>query len=84
MDKFYVIGGQYAYYNYGGTDTLLKAKRLAARNEEHWDNWQGWHRPMIYAAEDCVEANTFFGRQIVPGDGASPVAVWDGKKWGAD
>lgn len=22
---------------------------------EHWDNWQGWHRPHVYKAEDVIE-----------------------------
>lgn len=51
-NNFYVIGGQYRYFCYGGAPTLIGAKRLATKNEEHWDNWQGWHRPDIYRAED--------------------------------
>lgn len=52
-NQFYVIGGQYLRHVYGGTPTLIGAKRLANRNAEYWDNWQGWHTPAIYAAEDC-------------------------------
>ncbi|OZG48867.1 hypothetical protein [Pseudoscardovia suis] len=54
-NRYYVIGGQYEPYCYGGTPTLLGAKRLAGRNMEHWDNWQGWHRPHVYKAEDVIE-----------------------------
>ena len=50
--NYYVIGGQYETHCYGGTPTLIGAKRLANKNLEYWDNWQGWHRPAIYRAED--------------------------------
>lgn len=50
--NYYVIGGQYESCCYGGTPTLIGAKRLATKNEEYWDNWQGWHKPAIYKAED--------------------------------
>lgn len=53
--NYYVIGSQYEYTCYGGTPTLIGAKRLANRNAEYWDNWQGWHLPAIYRAEDTVE-----------------------------
>lgn len=83
MNSYYVIGGQYEYFNHGGAETLLGAKRLAAKSEEYWDNWQGWHRPAIYAAEDCHEGKNFYGEQILPNRDAIPVAVWTGKKWEA-
>jgi hypothetical protein len=51
-NNYYVIGGQYEQYCYGGTPTLIGAKRLANKNKEYWDNWQGWHTPQIYKAED--------------------------------
>lgn len=51
-NKFYVIGGQYESYCYGGRPTLIGAKRLANKNVEYWDNWQGWHKPRIYRADD--------------------------------
>lgn len=56
--NFYVIGGQYESICYGGAPTLIGAKRLATKNMEYWDNWQGWNRPEIYRAEDTqlVEA----------------------------
>ena len=79
--NYYVIGGQYQYYNHGGTETLLGAKRLAGKSDEYWDNWQGWHRPAIYKATDCHETNGFYGEQMTPKENAQPVAVWDGKKW---
>ena len=60
--KYYVIGGQYRSYCYGGTPTLLGAKRLANKNFEYWDNWQGWHKPKIYRAEDTFEFfDSFYG-----------------------
>lgn len=52
MNNYYVIGGQYESYCYGGAPTLIGAKRLANKNVEYWDNWQGWHIPKIYRAED--------------------------------
>ena len=76
-NRFYVIGGQYQAFNHGGTPTLLGAKRLAKKCEEYWDNWQGFHVPSIYAAEDCVRAENFYGEQMIPKAGATPVAVWD-------
>lgn len=51
-NNYYVIGGQYERICYGGTPTLIGAKRLATKNAEYWDNWQGWHKPQIYRAED--------------------------------
>ena len=51
-NNYYVIGGQYESYCYGGTPTLIGAKRLANKNREYWDNWQGWHTPQIYRADD--------------------------------
>lgn len=59
--NYYVIGGQYESYCYGGTKTLSAAKRMASQNKEHWDNWQGWHVPMIYRAEDTIECENFYG-----------------------
>lgn len=73
--KFYVIGGQYKLYNYGGAYTLEGAKRLATKNEEYWDNWQGWHKPAIYKAEDIDG--------LYPELGSIPYMEWDRekKKW---
>lgn len=51
MGRYVVVGGQYFRYVYGSTDSLLSAKRLAGKNDEYWDNWQGWHRPCIEDAE---------------------------------
>lgn len=50
--NYYVIGGQYESVCYGGAPTLLGAKRLAGKNMEYWDNWNGLHRPHVYRAED--------------------------------
>lgn len=72
--NYYVIGGQYQYYCYGGTPTLLGAKRLATRHEEYWDNWAGWHKPAIYRAEDTVEVENFYGTTRAPKEFAEPVA----------
>ena len=74
-NHYYVIGGQYDSYCYGGTPTLTGAKRLAAKNVEYWDNWQGWHVSRIYKAEDTRECTNFYGAGRCPIDGASPVAV---------
>ena len=82
-NNYYVIGGQYAYKCYGGTPTLLGAKRLARKCTELWDNHKGYHVPSIYAAEDTKEADTFYGRfQRVPADDyAVPVAVYFKNRW---
>lgn len=73
--KFYVIGGQYAAYCYGGAQTRLGAKRLAGKNAEYWDNWQGWHIPAIYRAEDVRPVVNFYGESFAPCEGARPVAA---------
>ena len=72
-NNYYVIGGQYASYCYGGTPTLLGAKRLANKCVEYWDNWQGWHTPQIYRAEDTEICNNFYGSMRCPKDFAQPV-----------
>ena len=77
--NYYVIGGQYESYCYGGAATLLGAKRLAGKHVEHWDNWQGAYRPRIYAAKDCIKTKNFYGWQMVPGENAYPVAQYDSK-----
>ena len=46
-NKYIVIGGQYDYRTYGTAATLTGAKRLATKNAEYWDNWQGWHVPEV-------------------------------------
>lgn len=80
-NQYYVIGGQYEPYCYGGTPTLLGAKRLAGHHVEHWDNHQGWHRPHVYAAGDVIEtdAHGYITHEdgdtiIIPRGDASPVA----------
>lgn len=55
MKKYQVIGGQYESKWYGESDSIRGAKIIATKNEEYWDNWQGWHKPSIYAAEDVME-----------------------------
>ena len=78
--NYYVIGGQYESICYGGAPTLIGAKRMATKNEEYWDNWQGWHKPAIYRAEDtkviesCGRISCRDGVKIrVPVFGAEPV-----------
>ena len=66
-NNYYVIGGQYESRCYGGAPTLIGAKRLANKNKEYWDNWQGWHTPCIYKAEDTA---------LIPSMGA--ITVRDG------
>lgn len=55
MKKYQVIGGQYESKWYGESDSLHGAKIIAGKNKEYWDNWQGWHTPNIYRAEDVLE-----------------------------
>lgn len=69
-NNYYVIGGQYESVCYGGAPTLIGAKRLANKCREYWDNWQGWHTPSIYKAEDtevaesCGRITSYDGQQI--------------------
>ena len=80
--NYYVIGGQYESICYGGSVTLRGAKMIATKNIEYWDNWQGWHKPAIYRAEDTEEIEsrgritTYDGQTIrVPRPYAVPVVV---------
>lgn len=87
MKKYQVIGGQYESSWIGESDSLHGAKILATRNMEYWDNWQGWHKPCIYRAED-VEIVKSYGRICTPDGwdirvtkfGARPW-VWRGDRW---
>ena len=72
--NFAIIGGQYVAFCYGFTPTLTGAKRLARKNMEYWDNWQGWHAPIIYKAEDVVKVVNIYGETYAPKDGSLPVA----------
>ena len=65
MKKYQVIGGQYESCWIGESDSLHGAKLIATRNMEYWDNWQGWHKPCIYRAED-VEIVKSYGRICTP------------------
>lgn len=58
---YVVRGGQYESYLVGYAATLQGAKRLASRNCEYWDNWQGWHYPCVYEVKDTVPARSFYG-----------------------
>lgn len=81
---YYVIGGQYEDYCYGWSRTVLGAKRMARKHQELWDNWQGWHTPKVYAAEDCAVGETFHGEDIVrdrEGGAPLPVAQYAKGKW---
>lgn len=78
--RYYVIGGQYESYCYGGSDTLRGARAMATRHMEFWDNWQGYVKPRIYKAEDTkmIESKgritTADGVQIrVPREFAKPI-----------
>lgn len=55
MKKYQVIGGQYESKWIGESDSLHGAKIIAGKNKEYWDNWQGWHTPKIYRAENVRE-----------------------------
>lgn len=72
-NQYYVIGGQYQSFCYGGAPTLIGAKRLANKSAEYWDNWQGWHTPGIYKAEDTEVVNNFYGTTRAPKEFAMPV-----------
>ena len=81
MKRYQVIGGQYESSWKGESDTIRGAKIIATRNQEYWDNFQGWHKPSIYNAEDVVEIEskgritTPDGMKIrIPKDDAIPVA----------
>lgn len=51
--NYYVFGGDGEWICYGGTPTLIGAKRLANRRDDLRDPW---HRlPAIYRAKDTVE-----------------------------
>ena len=73
MKKYSVIGGQYNRVKYGESDSLLSAKRLATKNCEYWDNWQGWHTPTVYLTEDV----------LLYGIAADPVCTYNNytKRW---
>lgn len=73
--NYYVIGGQYQSYCPGGAETLRGAMQLATKSREYWDNFEGWHVPSVYKAEDTVEVTNFFGAQRAPKEGAQPVRV---------
>lgn len=73
--KFAIIGGQYQSYFYGFAASLHAAKILASKSAEYWDNWQGWHIPAIYAADDVKPVENFYGPGYAPRFGAVPVAV---------
>lgn len=81
MEKYAVIGGQYQAYFYGFRKTLRKAKILASKNEEYWDNWHGWTTPKIYKAEDTEEVDNFYGHGYAPKPLCDPVAVKVNGKW---
>ena len=80
MKKYQIIGGQYESHWYGESDSLRGAKCIATRNKEYWDNWNGWHTPSIYNAEDVEEIESrgritsYDGTMIrVPKCGAEPI-----------
>lgn len=77
MNNYIVVGGQYTYNVYGSKDSLRAAKQLASKHEEYWGNWQGWHTPNIYRAEDCTEEG-------YPEPWAYPVAVKRNGRWTED
>lgn len=82
MGRFAVIGGQYYNYCYGFSATLDGAKRLATKSVEYWDNWQGWHYPAIYRAEDVEEINNFYGPGYAPKPLSAPIATRRyGERW---
>jgi hypothetical protein len=73
--RYYVIGGQYQAYCYGGATTMAEAKKIADEHEEYWDNWAGWHKPCIYRAQDTEPCVNFYGEGRCPLPWALPVGV---------
>lgn len=78
--NFYVIGGEFEDFCYGGAPTLLGAKRLAGKHLERREDPVRFVRPYIYRAEDTelVEAISFYanGRLVkkrVPKEYAMPI-----------
>lgn len=74
LNQYCVIGGQYQDYCYGERETLLGAKRLAGKSMEYWDNWQGWHIPMIYRLEDTEISINNNGKMRSPKSGVTAIA----------
>lgn len=75
MKKYQIIGGQYEPHWYGESDSIRGAKIIASKSVEHWDNWQGWHKPAIYRAED-VEEIMARGMITVPDGQMIRVPAW--------
>lgn len=72
--NYAVIGGQYRYTNYGVYTTLIGAKRVANKNQEYWDNWQGWTTPKIYHIDDTRKVTDYNGNTvIIPDVNAMPI-----------
>ena len=76
--NYYVIGGEYLWVCYGGTPTLVGAKRLATKSE-FWHSREGWQKPKIFKAEDTELVpntdNYLKGDMIrIPKLGAEPIA----------
>lgn len=61
----------------------MGAKMIASKNEELWDNWEGWHKPKVFLAEDCEEAYGYRDGKIVrvPKPEARPVFFFDNGRW---
>lgn len=76
MKKYQVIGGQYEPCWYGESDTIEEAQDIAARNEEYWDNWKGWHTPHIYLAKDVKEVESQGRITTVDGQTIRVPAFW--------
>ena len=93
-EKYSVIGGQYEDYCYDSTVTLAEAKKVAVSKQEYWDNWQGWHVPVIYKIEDTEMKTNFYGLMRCAKENTIPVAwatydsdgkiVWHDLKTDAD
>lgn len=85
MKKYQVIGGQYAFCNYGESDTIRGAQLIARQHEEYWGNHRGFHVPSIYLVDDCmvIEPTSYNHSGIVPKAFAEPVAVCNyyANKW---
>ena len=82
MKKYQVIGGQYESVWYGESDSLHGARVIAGKHKEYWDNWQGWHTPKIYNAEDVEEIESR-GR-ILTADGEMIRVPKAGRGWAVE
>ncbi len=72
-----VIDGETNNIYYGGTPTLLGAKRLAMKNRYFDESWGGYNTPRIFLAKDCeYKDNKYF---LKPD--SKPYAIYNDVEW---